>query len=125
MKGLNRTKAPPMEEIEEYVKKVGMSHFQYVPGYKHGQFPLASKTVINRPASAVATAAGSVATDARKAGQRGGASAVGPGATATATSSNPPWWVYALVAVLGALGWELVTHRLVPARWLPWRARAA
>jgi hypothetical protein len=82
-------------------------------------------TAINRPASAVATAAGSTATDARKAGQRGGALAVGPGATATATSSGPPWWVYALVAVLGAAGWELATHRLAPARWLPWRARAA
>jgi hypothetical protein len=48
MKGLNRTKAPPIEEIEAYVKKVGISNFQYVPGYKYGQFPLASKTAINR-----------------------------------------------------------------------------
>ena len=48
MKGLSRTKAPPIEEIEAYVKKVGVSHFEYVPGYRHGQFPLASKTAINR-----------------------------------------------------------------------------
>jgi hypothetical protein len=48
MKGHNRTKAPPIEEIEAYVKKLVISNFQYVPGYKYGQFPLASKTAINR-----------------------------------------------------------------------------
>ncbi|MGI4760519.1 MAG: hypothetical protein ACRYF0_07430 [Janthinobacterium lividum] len=54
MKGLNRTQAPPIEGIEAYVKKVGISHFEYVPGYKHGQFPLASKTAINRIARGLA-----------------------------------------------------------------------
>jgi len=80
-------------------------------------------TAINRPASAVATAAGSVATDARKAGQRGGASAVGPGAVATATSSSGPlWWVYLGVAVLGAVGWELFSAKVAPVRQLlRWR----
>ena len=80
-------------------------------------------TAVNRPASAVATAAGSVATDARKAGQRGGASAVGPGAVATATSSSgPPWWVYLVVAVLGAVGWELFSAKVAPVRQLlRWR----
>ena len=80
-------------------------------------------TSINRPASAVATAAGSVATDARKAGQRGGASAVGPRAVATATSSHgPPWWVYLGVAVLGAIGWELLSAKVAPVRrLLRWR----
>ena len=34
MKGpLNRTKAPPIEELEAYVKKVGLSKFSYIPGY--------------------------------------------------------------------------------------------
>ena len=56
MKGLNRTKAPPIEEMEAYVKKVGINHFDYVPGYKHGQFPLASKTAINRIAWGLARA---------------------------------------------------------------------
>jgi hypothetical protein len=56
MKGISRTKAPPIEEIEAYVKKVGISHFEYVPGYKHGQFPLASKTAINRIAWGIARA---------------------------------------------------------------------
>ena len=56
MKGISRTKAPPIEEIEEYVKKVGVSHFAYVPGYKYGQFPLASKTAINRIAWGIARA---------------------------------------------------------------------
>lgn len=80
-------------------------------------------TAINRPASAVATAAGSVATDARKAGQRGGASAVGPGAVATATSSSgPAWWVYLGVAVLGAVGWELFSAKVALVRQLlKWR----
>lgn len=56
MKGISRTKAPPIEEMEAYVKKVGISHFEYVPGYKHGQFPLASKTAINRIAWGLARA---------------------------------------------------------------------
>jgi hypothetical protein len=56
MKGLNRTKAPPIEEIETYVKKLGISHLYYVPGYKYGQFPLASKTAINRIAWGLARA---------------------------------------------------------------------
>jgi hypothetical protein len=56
MKGITRTKAAPIEELEEYVKKVGVSHFQYVPGYKYEQFPLASKTAINRIAWGLARA---------------------------------------------------------------------
>lgn len=82
-------------------------------------------TAINRPAAPVATA-GSVATDARKAGQRGGASAVGEGAVATATSSHgPPWWVYLLVAVGGAVGWELFSAKVAPVRaLLGWRDRS-
>ncbi len=56
MKGLNRTKAPPIEEIEAYVRKVGVGHFDYVPGYKHGQFPLASSVAINRIAWGLARA---------------------------------------------------------------------
>lgn len=67
---------------------------------------------INRPTSAVATGSGA-ATDARKTGQRGGASAVGPGAVATARNSHgPPWWVYLLVAAGGAVGWEVVAARV-------------
>lgn len=79
-------------------------------------------TAVNRPASAVATAAGSVATDARKAGQRGGAVPIGPGAVATATDSGPPWWVFLVVAVLGAVGWELFSAKVAPVRQLlKWR----
>lgn len=69
-------------------------------------------TAVNRPAAPVATGSGA-ATDARKAGQRGGASAVGPGAVATARSSHsPPWWVYLLVAAGGAIGWEVLAPRV-------------
>jgi hypothetical protein len=46
--------------------------------------------------------------------------AVGSGAVATATSSHgPPWWVYLLVAVLGAVSWEVISP-YVPLKWLPW-----
>jgi len=77
---------------------------------------------ITRPASSVAAGAGSVATDARKAGKGHGASAVGPGAVATATSSGPAWWWYLVVAVLGAVGWELFSAKVAPVRQLlRWR----
>lgn len=56
MKGINRSKAPPIEVIEEFVKKVGVGQFEYVPGYKHGQFPLASSVAINRIAWGIARA---------------------------------------------------------------------
>jgi hypothetical protein len=51
-------------------------------------------TAVNRPAAPVATN-GSSATDARKAGQRQGTAAVGPGAVATSThvDEGVPWWV--------------------------------
>jgi len=76
---------------------------------------------ITRPASSVAAGAGSVATDARKAGKGHGASAVGPGAVATATSSGPAWWVYLVVAVLVAVGWEVLRQQVPLGNWLPWR----
>lgn len=75
---------------------------------------------INRPTSAVATGSGA-ATDARKAGTRGGSAAVGSGAVATSTKAGMPWWVYLLLLVLGATGWELLSARLLPLKWLPWR----
>jgi len=34
MKGILRTKAPLIKKIEAYVKKVGLSHFDYIPGYR-------------------------------------------------------------------------------------------
>lgn len=68
---------------------------------------------INKPSSAVATGSG-VATDARKAGTRGGAAAVGPGAVATSTSVGIPWWCWVLLG-LGCLatGWRLGRRRWV------------
>ncbi len=56
MKGISRTKAPPIEALEGYVKKVDLSKFSYVPGYKYGQFPLASSTALNRIAWGLARA---------------------------------------------------------------------
>ncbi|MGI4760517.1 MAG: hypothetical protein ACRYF0_07420 [Janthinobacterium lividum] len=76
-------------------------------------------TAINRPTAAVATGSGAT-TDARKAGQRGGASAVGPGAVATSTDAGTSWWWYVLAA--GAMLWEYVSSRVTPLRAiLTWR----
>jgi hypothetical protein len=77
---------------------------------------------VNRPTSPVATGSGA-ATDARKSGTRGGLSAVGPGAVAKSSRAGTPWWVYLLVLVVGAVGWELLTQHVVPLKWLPWRTR--
>ena len=80
-------------------------------------------TAINRPAAPVATNGGT-ATDARKAGQRNGTAAVGPGAVATSThvDAGVSWWVYLVVAVGGAVGWELVSAKVAPLRMLlRWR----
>ena len=56
MKGINRSAAPPLAEIEDYVKKVGIDKFDYVPGYRHGQFPLTKAVAINRIAWGIARA---------------------------------------------------------------------
>lgn len=56
MKGINRKQAPPIAEIEAYVKKVGLDKFNYVPGYRFGQFPLTPSVAINRIAWGIARA---------------------------------------------------------------------
>ncbi|MVN79129.1 hypothetical protein GO988_22590 [Hymenobacter sp. HMF4947] len=76
---------------------------------------------ITRPASTVATGA-STATDARKAGTRGGSAAVGPGAVATSTSAGASWWWYLVAVIAGAVGWEVLTSQVTPLRLLlKWR----
>ncbi len=57
MKGINRTKAPPIEEIEAYVKKVGLSKFDYIPGYTNRSkvMPVSARA-INRIAWGIARA---------------------------------------------------------------------
>ncbi len=78
-------------------------------------------TAINRPTAPVATGA-STATDARKAGTRGGAVAVGPKAVATSTSAGAAWWWYLMALVAGAVGWEVLTSQVTPLRLLlKWR----
>ena len=65
------------------------------------------------------------ATDNTKAGQKGGAAATAPNATASATTEKDglPWWVFALVGMLSIAVWEWATRRLIPIAWLPWRVR--
>ncbi len=76
---------------------------------------------INRPTSAVATGSG-VATDARKAGTRGGSAAVGPGAVATSTPAGASWYWYLVAALAGAVGWEVLSSQVTPLRLLlRWR----
>lgn len=48
MKNVQYTKGAPVEEMEAFVRKRGLSHFDYVPGYKRGQFPLSQDVAINR-----------------------------------------------------------------------------
>ena len=57
MKGINRTKAPPIEEMEAYVKKVGLSKFEFIPGYtaRSKVLPISSRA-INRIAWGIARA---------------------------------------------------------------------
>lgn len=63
--------------------------------------------------------------DNRKAGQRGGAAATAPSATATATTKKAgvPWWVFLLVGVGSVVGWEWLSSQALVRKWLPWRAR--
>lgn len=76
---------------------------------------------INRPTSAVTTGSG-VATDARKSGTRGGSAAVGPGAVATSTPAGVSWYWYLVAALVGAVGWEVLTSQVTPLRLLlKWR----
>ena len=56
MKGTNRTKAPPIAEIEAYVKKVGIDKFNYVPGYGFRSRPVGLGRTINRIAWGIARA---------------------------------------------------------------------
>jgi hypothetical protein len=57
MKGITRTKAPPIEALEDYVKKVGLSKFSYIPGYtsRSKVLPVSSRA-INRIAWGLARA---------------------------------------------------------------------
>jgi hypothetical protein len=56
MKRLSYTKGAPVEEMEAFVRKRGLSRFDYVPGYKRGQFPLSQDVAINRIAWGLARA---------------------------------------------------------------------
>ncbi|UOQ96600.1 hypothetical protein MUN81_15295 [Hymenobacter sp. 5317J-9] len=69
------------------------------------QGPGAMATTVTRPRAPVATGAGS-ATDNRKAGQRGGAPAIGDGAHAELTTESglSYWWL--LVPVAGLAWWK-------------------
>ncbi len=69
----------------------------------------ATATSVPKASAPVATASGD-ATDNTKAGQRGGAAATAPGATATATTTKPGFWAAALpglgiLAGIGAIWW--------------------
>lgn len=48
MKRVSYTKGAPLEAMEAFVRKRGVSRFAYVPGYKRGQVPLSQDVAINR-----------------------------------------------------------------------------
>ena len=64
--------------------------------------------------------ASQVGTD--KTGQRAQAVSTGAGSPIQASQKKGgvPWWVFGLVALAGAVGWEWLSHRGLRA-WLPWR----
>ena len=59
-----------------------------------------------------------------KTGQRAQAVSTGAGSPIQASQKKGgvPWWVFGLVAVAGAAGWEWLSHRGL-LTWLPWRVR--
>jgi hypothetical protein len=56
MKGIKHTKAPPIKEIEAYVRKVGIEKFAYVPSYGFNSRPVGLGRTINRIAWGIARA---------------------------------------------------------------------
>jgi hypothetical protein len=59
-----------------------------------------------------------------KTGQRAQAVSTGAGSPIQASQKKGgvPWWVFGLVAVAGAAGWEWLSHWGL-LTWLPWRVR--
>ncbi|WP_020603131.1 hypothetical protein [Spirosoma spitsbergense] len=45
---LNYSRTPPLLALENYVEKVGIGHFAYVPGYPTGVFPRTEAQAIQR-----------------------------------------------------------------------------
>ena len=71
---------------------------------------------------------GNTVADNRKAGQKQGSAATAPAAHSDNTSKKtggPAWYIYLGVALIGALGWEYLSHKLTPLSWLPWRPKAS
>jgi hypothetical protein len=83
-----------------------------LPGRPAGKYKFTGPVTFTL-ATAPGAVATSTSTDNRKAGQRGGAAATAPDAVATATTQKAgvPWWVFALVALAGALGWAWLSGR--------------
>jgi len=73
-----------------------------------GKIKIAGNVIINTGPGAVQVA------DNRKSGQRQGSAATGPGSQAATTSKNagPPWYVFVVIALAGAVGWELLRRKL-------------
>lgn len=47
MKTLTYTKRPPLDALEDFVRKRGLAHFDYVPGY-NDRFPISQEKAIRR-----------------------------------------------------------------------------
>lgn len=54
MRSVSWKNMPPVEHMEKFVAKVGVERFQYVPGYKFGQFPTDKNMAIRRIAWGIA-----------------------------------------------------------------------
>lgn len=51
---IKQSALPPVEVLEAYVKRVGIQHFDYVPGYNRGTMPISQEKAINRIAWGIA-----------------------------------------------------------------------
>jgi len=56
MKNVNYKNQPPVDVIAEYVKRIGLKQFDYVPGYDRGTMPISQQKAINRIAWGIAIA---------------------------------------------------------------------
>jgi hypothetical protein len=99
----------PLSKAEEVPRKCKGCTFNMVAGNqtnqqvgKKGQLLGNGATNVENPKAPTNTAPGGSATDNTKQGQRGGAAASAPGATATATTEKAgfPYWVLAIPVVV-------------------------
>jgi hypothetical protein len=54
MRKLHYTKMPPIKVMEDFVRKVGVDHFKFIPGSAKGRAPVSQSRAVNRIAWGIA-----------------------------------------------------------------------